>query len=81
MSRRRARRSAHRRRVLHGRWWRNRKAVHDLAATGRVTDMDGVLEVEMCGQRREIVGVVIHVMAAASLRGSPWPRRSWAMTR
>src|SRR4030088_2382926 len=32
--------------------------------------MHGPLEVEMCGQRRQIVGVMIHVMAATGLRGA-----------
>src|ERR1700716_4558407 len=33
--------------------------------------MHGTLEVEVCGQRRYIVGVMIHVMAAAGLGGAP----------
>ena len=44
-----------------------RDVVHDLAAAGGMADVDGVLEVEMRGQRREIVGVVIHVVAVADL--------------
>jgi hypothetical protein len=32
--------------------------VGDFAATGRVSDVDGVAEVEMCGQGRQVVGVV-----------------------
>ena len=32
-----------------------------------MADMDRVLEVEMRGHRREVVGVMIHVMAAAGL--------------
>src|ERR1700738_2028406 len=32
--------------------------------------MHRTLEVEMCGQRRYVVGVVIHVMAAANLGGA-----------
>src|ERR1700716_2209162 len=33
--------------------------------------MHRFLEVEMCGQGRQVVGVVIHVMAAIGLRGTP----------
>src|SRR5262249_32849126 len=36
-------------------------------APSGMADMHGVLEVEMGGHRREIVGIVIHVMAAAAL--------------
>ena len=32
--------------------------------------MHRVLEIEMCGQRREVVGVVIHVVAVAGLGGA-----------
>jgi hypothetical protein len=32
--------------------------------------MHRVLEVEMCGQRRQVVGVMIHVMAATGLGGT-----------
>src|SRR5258705_8970257 len=32
--------------------------------------MHGPFEVEMCGQRRQVVGVMIHVMAATGLRGA-----------
>ena len=41
--------------------------VHDFAAAGGMADMHGVLEVEMRRQRREVVGIVIHVVAAADL--------------
>ena len=40
-----------------------REVVHHLAAAGGMADMDGVLQVEMRGHRREVVGVVIHVVA------------------
>ena len=38
------------------------------AATGGVTDVDGVPEVEMLDHRRDVGGVVIHVMTLAHLR-------------
>src|SRR5207248_3677078 len=44
--------------------------VHDFAAAGRVADMHRTLEVEMCGQRGEVVGVMIHVVATADLGGT-----------
>ncbi len=37
-------------------------------ATGRVTDMDGVLQVEMFNDRMGVSGVMIHIMAFADLR-------------
>src|SRR5207253_11364597 len=40
-----------------------------LAATGGVTDMHRILQVEMSGHRREIVGIVVHVVPVAGLRG------------
>jgi hypothetical protein len=43
---------------------------HDLAATGGVPDVDGVLKIEMSGQRSQIVGVVIHVVTVAGLCGA-----------
>ena len=47
-----------------------REVVHHLAAAGGMADMDGVLQIEMRGQRRQVVGVVIHVVAVAGLRGA-----------
>ena len=38
-----------------------------IAAAGGVTDVNGALEIEMRGQCREVVGVVIHVVAVAGL--------------
>jgi hypothetical protein len=46
------------------------QVAHYLAAAGRVADMHRILEVEMCGQHRQVVGVVIHVMAIAGLGGT-----------
>ena len=43
--------------------------MHHLAAAGGMADVNGVLQVEMRGQRREIVGIVIHVMAVGHLAG------------
>ena len=42
----------------------------DFAAAGRVADMDGVLEIEMRRHRREIIGVVVHVVSVAVWRGA-----------
>ena len=38
-----------------------------LAAAGRVADVDGVLQIERFDQRREIVGVGVHVVAVPGL--------------
>ena len=40
----------------------------DLAAAGRVPDVNRVVEIEMRGQRGQVVGVVVHVVAVAGLR-------------
>ena len=44
-----------------------RDIVRDLAAAGRVADMDGVLEVERVGQRRDVGGVGVHLVAGVGL--------------
>ena len=41
--------------------------VNHLAASGGMSDMHGIPEIEMGGQRREVVGVVVHVVAGAAL--------------
>jgi hypothetical protein len=47
--------------------------VHNLAATGGVPDVDGVLEIEMGSQRSQVVGLVVHVVTVAGLRGASVP--------
>ena len=39
----------------------------DLAAAGRVADVDGVLQVERLDERGEVVGVRVHVVAVPRL--------------
>ena len=46
------------------------QVVHHLAAAGRMADVNGVLQIEMRRHRREVVGIVIHVVAVAGLGGS-----------
>src|SRR6266849_7193017 len=46
------------------------QVVHHLAAAGGMADVNGVLQIEMRRQSRKVVGIVIHVMAAARLGGS-----------
>ena len=41
-----------------------------LAAAGGMADVNGVLQIEMRRQSRQVVGIVIHVMAVARLGGS-----------
>ena len=55
------------RRFCHAAFAMAGNVMHDFAAAGGMADMHGVLEVEMRRQRREVVGVVIHVVAAADL--------------
>ena len=45
----------------------------DFAAAGRMADVYRVLKVEMQRHSGEVVGIVIHVMAIADLRGTPMP--------
>jgi hypothetical protein len=48
--------------------------VHDLAATGGVPDVDGVLEIEMGSQRSQVIGVVVGPCRdVAGLRGASLP--------
>src|SRR5580698_2590049 len=47
------------------------QVVHHFAAASRMADMNRILEVEMCGERRQVVGIVIHVMAVPGLAGTP----------
>jgi len=44
--------------------------VRHLAAASRMADVNGVPEIEMCRQRGQVVGVVVHVVAVAGLGGS-----------
>jgi hypothetical protein len=43
--------------------------VGDLAAAGGMANVNCVLQVEMRCQRRQIIGIVIHVVTVADLRG------------
>jgi hypothetical protein len=46
---------------------------HDFAATGGVSNVDGFLQIETSSQRSQIVGVVVHVVTVAGLRGASVP--------
>jgi len=50
-----------------------RKVAHHLAAAGGVADVDRALQVEMRDQRGEVVGVMIHVVAACHLARAAVP--------
>jgi hypothetical protein len=47
--------------------------VRDFAATGGVSNVDGVLEFKIGSQRRQVVGVVVRVVTVAGLRGASMP--------
>jgi hypothetical protein len=49
------------------------EVAHDLAAAGGVPDVDGVVEIEVRGQRGQVVGIMIHVVAVAGLGGASVP--------
>ena len=40
---------------------------HHLAATGRMADMNRILQVEMIGHGLQIVGIMVHVVSATGL--------------
>src|SRR5437879_1109426 len=44
--------------------------MYDFAAAGRVADMHRFLEVEMRGQRRQVIRIMIHIVAVAGLGGA-----------
>ena len=44
--------------------------MHDLAASGRMANVDGVLQIKMSCHCGQIIGIVIHVMTIAHLTGS-----------
>ena len=50
-----------------------REEAHDFSATGRVADMHCVSQLEMIGELREIIGVVIHVVSGRRLRRATMP--------
>ena len=39
----------------------------DLAATGRMTDMDRVIQIEMLDEFRQVIGISVHVIAVPRL--------------
>jgi hypothetical protein len=45
----------------------------DFAATSGVSDVDGIVQIEMGRNRRQIIGIVVHVVAVAGLRGAVVP--------
>ena len=47
--------------------------VDDLAASGRMADVDRVVEIEIRGQCGQIIGVVVHVVPIAGLRRAAVP--------
>ena len=46
---------------------------HDLAAAGRVADVHGVMEIEVLSHRSQVVGLMVHVVTIAGLRGAAVP--------
>src|SRR5713101_4316076 len=46
------------------------QVVRHLATAGGMADMDGVLQVEMRRKSRQVVGVMIHIVAIGSLGGA-----------
>jgi len=41
--------------------------MHDLTAASGMTDVHGILQVEMGSDRREVIGIVIHVVTHCAL--------------
>ena len=46
---------------------------HYLAAAGRVADVNRIFQVEMIGDGLQIVGIMIHIMAAVGLSRAAVP--------
>jgi len=44
--------------------------MHNFAAAGGMADMNGIFQVQMRRNRRQIIGIMIHVMAASGLGGT-----------
>src|SRR5712691_5363389 len=42
----------------------------DFATAGRVTNMDRILQVEICSEFGEVIGIVIHIVSVAGLARS-----------
>ena len=61
------------RRLGHAAFAVARDVVDHFAAAGGMADVDGLLEVEMFGERGQIVGVMIHVVAVIGLGGTAVP--------
>src|SRR4030095_1136865 len=49
------------------------KITYHLAAAGRMADVNRVPQVEMVGDGLQIVGIMVHVVAAAGLSGAAMP--------
>ncbi len=47
--------------------------MHHLAAAGRMSHMDRIFQIQMLGQRRQVVCVVVHVVTAIDLGGPSVP--------
>jgi len=47
--------------------------MHNFAPAGGMSNVHGVFEIEMFGQRREIISIMIHVMTACCLSGATVP--------
>src|SRR5215831_18293600 len=47
-----------------------REIAHHFAAAGGMADVNRILQIEMRGDRREVVGVMVHVMTGATLAGA-----------
>ena len=45
----------------------------DLAAAGGMANVNSILQIEMRGQRGQVIGIVIHVVTVAHLSGSAVP--------
>jgi hypothetical protein len=50
-----------------------RQIVRHLATAGRVTDMHGVVQVQMLHHRSQVVGVMVHVVPVGDRGGTPVP--------
>jgi hypothetical protein len=47
-----------------------REVTRDFAAASRMPDVDHILQVQMSGNRGEVIGVMIHIVAVGNLGGA-----------
>src|SRR5580700_11353534 len=50
-----------------------RQVVHHLAAPGGMSNMDGIFQIEMRRDSRQVIGIMVHIVALGALRRAAVP--------